>query len=122
MALDTAIDMGRDGGGTITARDAYGFQLNYFTGDYKAVNTLRNPFPGHSAYIGAAYRPLYNGNISSMGVNIGKLNQPQLYNYEYDQLNRLVSMQAYRNFDQPGNSWSGISVTTDHQEAVGYSA
>jgi hypothetical protein len=29
-----------------------------------------------------------------MGVNIGKLNQPQLYNYVYDQLNRLVSMQA----------------------------
>ena len=45
MALDTAIDMGRDGGGTITARDAYGFQLNYFTGDYKPVNTVRNPFP-----------------------------------------------------------------------------
>ena len=55
MALDTAIDMGRDGSGTITARDAYGFQLNYFTGDYKPVNTSRNPFPGHSAYIGAAY-------------------------------------------------------------------
>jgi hypothetical protein len=118
MALDTSIDMGRDGSGTITARDAYGFQLNYFTGDYKAVNTLRNPFPGHSAYIGAAYRPLYNGNISSMGVNIGKLNQPQLYNYEYDQLNRLVSMQAYRGFS--GNSWSGITATTDHQEQITY--
>jgi len=59
-------------------RDAYGYQLNYFTGDYKAVNTSRNPFPGHSAYIGAAYRPLYNGNISSMGVNIGKLNQLEI--------------------------------------------
>jgi hypothetical protein len=118
MALDTAIDMGRDGGGTITARDAYGFQLNYFTGDYKPVNTSRNPFPGHSGYIGAAYRPLYNGNISSMGVNIGKLNQPQLYNYEYDQLNRLVSMQAYRGFS--GNSWSGITATTDHQEQITY--
>jgi RHS repeat-associated protein len=82
------------------------------------VNTSRNPFPGHSAYIGAAYRPLYNGNISSMGVNIGKLNQPQLYNYEYDQLNRLVSMQAYRGFS--GNSWSGITATTDHQESITY--
>jgi hypothetical protein len=53
-----------------------------------------------------------------MGVNIGKLNQPQLYNYEYDQLNRLVSMQAYRGFS--GNSWSGITATTDHQESITY--
>jgi hypothetical protein len=52
---------------------AYGFQLNYFTGDYLPINTSRNPFPGHSAFIRAANRPLYNGNISSMGVNIGKL-------------------------------------------------
>ncbi|MFN5647866.1 MAG: hypothetical protein ACK458_10155 [Sphingobacteriales bacterium] len=81
-------------GGTITARDAYGFQLNYFTGDYKAINTFCNSFPGHSAYIGAAYRSLYNGNISSMGVNIGKLNQPQLYNYEYDQLCKRTQTSA----------------------------
>ena len=120
MALDTARDMGKDGG--LTARDAYGYQLNYFTGDYLPVNASRNPFPGHSAYIGAAYRPLYNGNISSMAVNIGKLNQPQLYNYEYDQLNRLVSMQAWRGFTTSTNSWSGMASTTDHQEAITYDA
>jgi len=72
MALDTARDMGKDGG--LTARDAYGFQLNYFTGDYLPINASRNPFPGHSAFIGTSNRPLYNGNISSMGMNIGKLN------------------------------------------------
>jgi hypothetical protein len=118
MALDTARDMGKDGG--LTARDAYGFQLNYFTGDYLPINASRNPFPGHSAYIGAAYRPLYNGNISSMAVNIGKLNQPQLYNYEYDQLNRLVSMQAWRGFTSSTNSWTGMTATADHQESITY--
>jgi hypothetical protein len=71
MALDTARDMGKDGG--LTARDAYGFQLNYFTGDYLPINASRNPFPGHSAHIGAAHRPLYNGNISSLAVIISKL-------------------------------------------------
>jgi RHS repeat-associated protein len=118
MALDTARDMGKDGG--LTARDAYGYQLNYFTGDYLPINASRNPFPGHSAYIGAAYRPLYNGNISSMAVNIGKLNQPQLYNYEYDQLNRLVSMQAWRGFTSSTNSWTGMTATADHQESITY--
>jgi hypothetical protein len=82
------------------------------------VSISRNPFPGHSAHIGAAYRPLYNGNISSMAVNIGKLNQPQLYNYEYDQLNRLVSMQAWRGFTSSTNSWTGMTATTDHQEQI----
>ncbi|MFN7689337.1 MAG: hypothetical protein ACK57D_03625 [Sphingobacteriales bacterium] len=71
MVLDTARDMGKDGG--LTARDAYGFQLNYFTGDYLPINASRNPFPGHSAHIGAAHRPLYNGNISSLAVIISKL-------------------------------------------------
>jgi RHS repeat-associated protein len=118
MALDTARDMGKDGG--LTARDAYGFQLNYFTGDYLPINASRNPFPGHSAFIGTSYRPLYNGNISSMGVNIGKLNQPQLYNYVYDQLNRLVSMQAWRGFNSATNSWSAMAATTDHQENITY--
>jgi RHS repeat-associated protein len=112
--------MGKDGG--LTVRDAYGFQLNYFTGDYLPISASRNPFPGHSAHIGAAYRPLYNGNISSMAVNIGKLNQPQLYNYEYDQLNRLVSMQAWRGFTSSTNSWSGMTATADHQERITYDA
>jgi RHS repeat-associated protein len=57
-----------------------------------------------------------------MAVNIGKLNQPQLYNYEYDQLNRLVSMQAWRGFTSSTNSWSGMTATTDHQERITYDA
>jgi hypothetical protein len=34
-----------------------------------------------------------------MSVNIGKLNNPLLYNYQYDQLNRIVAMDAFTGLD-----------------------
>jgi hypothetical protein len=34
--------------------------------------------------------------VSSMGVNIRSLSSPLLYNYQYDQLNRLVRMDAWK--------------------------
>ncbi len=118
--LSPTQDMGGDGkagsGNAAVGRDAYGFNLNYFTGDYGAIQTGANPFPGHTAYIGSAYKPLYNGNISSMAVNIGKLNQPQLYNYGYDQLNRIVSMDVYRGLNQDSNSWAGVDTVHDYRE------
>jgi hypothetical protein len=122
MALDTSRDMGSDGSRTLSPKDAFGFQLNYFTGDYQPINPQKTPFPGHSAYLGAEYRPLYNGNISSMAVNIEKFNQPQLYNYQYDQLNRIVSMDAYRGFNSSANNWNAITVTQDYKERISYDA
>ena len=65
-------DMGGDDGNFI-ARDVYGFNLNYFTGDYNSINIGKNAFPGHTAYMPTGeYKALYNGNISSMAVNISK--------------------------------------------------
>src|SRR5438093_7975515 len=111
--------MGKDG--TLTARDAFGFSLNYFTGDYSAINVNANPFPGHSAFLPAnAYKPLYNGNISSMAVSIGKLGAPQLYNYQYDQLNRLTGMDVFRGFNEQNNSWSALTPTSDYKERISY--
>lgn len=123
--LSPGIDMGGDGqpGGAHSnvARDAFGFQLNYFTGDYSRIGSGYYAFPGHSAGIGSDYRPLYNGNISSMGVNIGLFNQPQLYNYQYDQLNRLVSMDTWRGFNVTGNSWNmPMSIVGDYRERISY--
>ena len=47
-----------------TAKDAIGLTLNYFGNDYAAINGM--PFPGYSGSLpSGAYRPLYNGNISS---------------------------------------------------------
>ncbi|MEI6950339.1 RHS repeat-associated core domain-containing protein [Paraflavisolibacter sp. H34] len=120
-ALDPMHDMGADG--TFTARDAFGFSLNYYTGDFAPIQAKAAPFPGHSAFLPTGeYRPLYNGNISSMAVNIAPLKQPQLYNYRFDQLNRLVAMDAYRGLDEVGNSWKALTLTQDHQERIRYDA
>ncbi|WP_207632913.1 hypothetical protein, partial [Foetidibacter luteolus] len=62
-------------------------------------------------------QPLYNGNISSMGVNVEKLGSPLLYNYHYDQLNRLVGMNAH----QAGNVvWAGLNAIPDFKETISY--
>jgi hypothetical protein len=57
-------DMGADatigGASQYVSQDAYSMTLNYFGGDYKPVNSTINPFPNYSAFLNAAYRPLYN--------------------------------------------------------------
>jgi RHS repeat-associated protein len=126
-SLQPANDIGNDGlagsANQNVARDAYGFNLNYFTGEYSAINSGVLPFPGHTGYMSSTdYKPLYNGNISSMAVNIGKLNQPLLYNYQYDQLNRIVSMDAFNGLNQTGNDWTGLTKINDYQERISYDA
>lgn len=132
--LDIEQDMGNDGkaGGVhkIVAKDAYGFNLNYFTGEYSGINTIKNPFPGHTGFMPAGEnRELFNGNISSMAVNIGILSPtggarggPQLYNYQYDQLNRLVAMDAYRGYNTTSNNWNAVTITPDYKEQISYDA
>jgi hypothetical protein len=99
------LDMGRDGTADIirkeVAQDAFGFNLNYFANDYSSINQNLNPFPGYKAFMATAdYHELFNGNISSMAVSIPKLAQQGsgtlLYNYTYNQLNRLKSMDAWK--------------------------
>ncbi len=128
MNLSSANDMGEDGLSTglnrYTAKDVYGFQLNYFSGDYASIKNGPIPFPNAGPALGATYRGLFNGNISSMGVNIGKLNDlgsgPQLYNYSYDQLNRITGMDAWTGFNTGSNSWTGISNPGYYKERVAY--
>jgi len=124
-SLNTSYDMGADGQtGAQTqniARDAFGFNLNYFTGDYSAISGLI-VFPGTSGTMPTGeYRPLYNGNISSMAVNIGYFNQPYLYNYRYDQLNRITSQNTYTGLNQSTNTWT-LAATNSYNEKVGYDA
>jgi len=124
ITLQANYDMGEDGkAGSVNklvARDALGFNLNYYAGDYLSINQGNLPFPGSSAALGTRARPLYNGNISSMAVNIGKFNQPQLYNYKYDQLNRIRQMQANRGLDVVNNNWNSLDSTLDYREYVTY--
>jgi hypothetical protein len=58
--------------GSIVGASAYNFTLNYFNGDYNAISGATPDTVG-SGVLGSEYRPLYNGNISSMGVSIGAL-------------------------------------------------
>jgi RHS repeat-associated protein len=98
----------------VTALEQPVFWKQYFDGDYKAIGgaTQWNGATG----LGGNYHQLYNGNISSMTVSIEALNNPLLYNYQYDQLNRLVSMDAWKK----NSSWSSFTHTDDYQERVRY--
>jgi RHS repeat-associated protein len=43
-----------------------------------------------------------------------------LYNYRYDQLNRITGMDGFYGLDQEGNSWAGLMPTQDFKERVAY--
>ncbi|MFT3981667.1 MAG: RHS repeat-associated core domain-containing protein [Ferruginibacter sp.] len=140
-SLDSTKDMGNDGlPGSDLPADVLGFNLNYFNGDYSSIGAGAGvaAFPEHTEAGGirggvdnSEYRPLYNGNISSIALNIGKLAVPDatgtgttegaiLYNYGYDQLNRLVKMDAYKGLTKSNNSWADIIPLPHYQERVTY--
>ncbi|MEO6961105.1 MAG: hypothetical protein ABIY90_04010, partial [Puia sp.] len=125
--LNPLNDMGNDGDSLVQARqyigrDAFGFSLHYFKDDYFPINGSALD-TGVQSKLGADYKGLYNGNISSMAVNIGILNNPKLYNYQYDQLNRLTRMDVFNGANTGINLWTGgLSSTTDYQERAGYDA
>ncbi len=124
--LNASYEMGGDGNSgsenRYVARDVYSYTLSYYTADYTAINSsVTNPFPGYGGLLNSNYRPLYNGNISSMVTNIGKLNDPLLYNYKYDQLNRYKEMDVYWGLNQTTNSWgSSLSTGGRFKERVTY--
>ncbi|HEY1201920.1 MAG TPA: hypothetical protein VGE79_13100, partial [Niastella sp.] len=127
-------DIGGDGKNNhlhqYTARDAFGYTLNYFAGEYKPVGTGVDPFPGYSGRLTDLnnYRPLYNGNISSMTVYNQRFeDEPggplHFYNYRYDQLNRLTGQDVYKGFDTAANSWNGMTSNNDYlKERIAYDA
>ena len=100
------------------ARDAYHVILNYYEDDYKGIG-VQSPSYGMSAKLGTDYHPLYNGNISSMAVNVGKLGTPMVYAYQYDQLNRLVGMNGYTGNNE---AWTTLAPTDNYKEHITYDA
>ncbi len=143
MSLKTNYDMGNDGDTSslnlnkYVGADVFSYGLNYYSGDYSAISGL-TPFPGVQTGLTTLatsnYRALYNGNISSMGVNIGvfylgttndppnssSYALPMLYNYTYDQLNRITGMKAFYGLNQTTNSWNSLTFTPDYKEKVQY--
>lgn len=130
---DGSYDMGGDGkiGGTnsLVGRDAYGFSLNYFqttinsiaVGDYKSINTGVTPFVtvnNANSYTG---KQLFNGNISSIVINIPKLGEGKVYHYGYDQLNRLLAVDVFEGISNTNNSFTPVALN-DYKERLTYSA
>ncbi|MBS1512422.1 MAG: hypothetical protein JST86_16370, partial [Bacteroidetes bacterium] len=135
-ALSSGVyDMGKDGAptGNGVARDAYGYSLNYFYGDYAPIGTgtggFVNPFVSITNSLATASdgvalgKDLFNGNIRAMMVNVPKLGEAKLYGYRYDQLNRIKAMNSFNGFNNSTNLFSGgnaPTVTEDYRERVNY--
>jgi len=136
-------DIGKDGEQTLTtsgplvyntthpslnkyiSQDAYGYNLNFYNGDYTAIAGiaptakygLLNSFD--AAFTTATNDQLFNGNISSMATAIPwytggviTLNaNPVLMSYKYDQLNRVKNAGSYYNMVSvtTNNTWASIS-------------
>ncbi len=132
-------DIGQDGETTSTnlnqhvGRDAYGYSLNYFSGDYASITTISDNFIASTAAntgLATDAPNLYNGNIKSMVTAINDLTtpsapvvSPQLTAYKYDQLNRIKQMKAYRDVNLSTNAWgSGSSYDGSYQTALMYDA
>lgn len=93
---DPTKDFGKDGTpGSIVARDAFGYSLGYFNGDYKAVAGNTETYFSLSS---PTVQNLYNGNIKQMVTSLRGLNgstlPSQVNTYNYDQLNRIKAMSS----------------------------
>lgn len=124
-------DIGQDGvttgANSVVARDVLGYALHYYDNgstvrDYKAIGGI-TPF---SWPVGASMVSLYNGNIAAISINNRGLARntadsliPLAYKYRYDQLNRLVSMQAYKGLDTATNVFTAVAIN-DYAEAIAY--
>ncbi len=141
-------DGGRDGLTTTGnsnahfAKDAFGYTLGYFSGDYSPIdtskwNTVSKRFEANTASSNllASRNNLYNGNISHMVTTITKptfvgirdsiqfVPLPQGTAYKYDQLNRLVEMKAWQNINTVNNSWnSGTTYAGMYYNKFSYDA
>lgn len=118
-------DAGKDGvagaANHLVARDAFGFSLQYYNGDYTPINNT-NSLANITAAFGGNAKPLYNGNISSMAVNIPKLGDARVYAYTYDQLNRITAMDAWGGLNNASNAFTPVSLNGAYSERIKYDA
>jgi RHS repeat-associated protein len=99
-------------------QDVYGFSLHYYNNDYRAIGYT----PQATSVLGALTTnaaPLFNGNIAAMAVNIPQLSATNVYNYHYDQLNRIASMDVYNGLNPNAGTFTPTSIA-DYKERVSY--
>jgi RHS repeat-associated protein len=131
---DGQFDIGNDGIASgpfsLFARDAFGFSLNYYNGDYNPISSTVHPFANismplpvnSSAPDEGTGRELFNGNIAAMAVNIPKLGSPKVYGYQYDQLNRLLTMDMFNGLNNSNNSFATPVRSNEYHERISYDA
>jgi hypothetical protein len=118
--------------------DVFGEVLGYYDSDYVCIKSPTlgvSPLkPFELSYEGSNFASaspgLYNGNIRNATVALRRrlyyfTTEDTMsaigYAYNYDQLNRYVSMRAYNNYDTSTNSWqSGGAALQDYAENVTY--
>ena len=137
-SMQTNRDIGKDAeSGTIhaaIAKDAFGYSLHYFNGDYQAIGSISTSNHFISDISGSdlqnASQNLFNGNIKAMVTclpqsstyNSSKTINPEAFGnaYKYDQLNRLLSSRTFTNLDYTNNQWQNNGIVNPQAFATDY--
>ena len=129
-ALGAANDMGTDGLSTginkYVSKDASGYSLGYYTGDYKPIGSANFLSNTTNSDLAAMHGNMYNGNITQMVTTITDPSTgnvlPMGTAYHYDQLNRITRMRAYANLNLTNNTWGNGSASIDYNMDLTYDA
>ena len=91
-AIDSTLDMGADGNPatTITPKDAFATEINYFPADYEAITHNGNTAPFTA--VPHQSHALYNGNIARQSTDLAPFGALTT-DYTYDQMNRIRKAQ-----------------------------
>lgn len=124
--LSPAKDMGSDGltgnDRSVVAPDVYGYSLEYFKGDYKAVDADKTPglkwLNGGVGEIGA---DLFDGSIARSTMALGGLNNTVGYSYRYNQLSWLKSSRQH-SLAEGAVDWSAATAGQKYLEDITYDA
>lgn len=128
QALDGTSDLAGDGkiGSAFNnfARDAIGFSLGYYNGDYSPIGgSSASAFSLHynNTDLLQSGASLYNGNISHATYAIQGIDNGNTagYSYRYDQLNRLVGMNRHQ-IGTGSTSWDNTSIIDAYKEKISY--
>ncbi len=123
--IDPNQDIGKDGvtGGlnAFVGRDAMGFTLDYYVGDYLSRQATTDFTNGVNALNGSGFKDLFNGNIGRMSTALTDLNSAPLpliaNHYDYDQLNRFKEMNSFT-----GTDYASATNTQQYNTKVSFDA
>ena len=108
------------------ARDAAGFTLSYFKGDYKSTGVIHgqemfdaNVGTNNSGAAASAIKDLYNGSIAASATaiynkdaNLNLRKESQLSVYTYDVMYRLKEVQVFKNNEVlQSNNWQTAALS-----------